>query len=72
MVVCGDYLVEAQLTPFLLNAVGWLCSSPGLLWVCTSLAPLAKILEGSGVEAKVEPEVKDSLGVYYVMPTMKP
>ena len=31
-----------------------------------SLAPLAKILEGSGVEAKVEPEVKDSLGVYCI------
>ncbi|KAB0403395.1 hypothetical protein E2I00_007413 [Balaenoptera physalus] len=62
-----DYLVEAQLTPFLLNAVGWLCSSPGApVGVHPSLAPLAKILEGSGVEAKVEPEVKDSLGVYCI------
>lgn len=62
-----DYLVEAQLTPFLLNAVGWLCSSPGApIGVHPSLAPLAKILEGSGVEAKIEPEVKDSLGVYCI------
>uniref|UniRef100_A0A2K6CQX8 TRPM8 channel associated factor 1 n=2 Tax=Cercopithecidae TaxID=9527 RepID=A0A2K6CQX8_MACNE len=62
-----DYLVEAQLTPFLLNAVGWLCSSPGApIGVHPSLAPLAKILEGSGMDAKVEPEVKDSLGVYCI------
>uniref|UniRef100_A0A8D0PUF0 Peptidase M60 domain-containing protein n=1 Tax=Sus scrofa TaxID=9823 RepID=A0A8D0PUF0_PIG len=62
-----DYLVEAQLTSFLLNAVGWLCSSPGApVGVHPSLAPLAKILEGAGVEAKVEPEVKESLGVYCI------
>ncbi|XP_006747955.1 TRPM8 channel-associated factor 1 [Leptonychotes weddellii] len=62
-----DYLVEAQLAPFLLNAVGWLCSSPGApIGVHPSLGPLAKILEGSGVEAKIEPEVKDSLGVYCI------
>lgn len=62
-----DYLVEAQLTPFLLNAVGWLCSSPGApIGVHPSLAPLVKILEGSGVEAKIEPEVNDSLGVYCI------
>uniref|UniRef100_A0A8D1F427 Uncharacterized protein n=1 Tax=Sus scrofa TaxID=9823 RepID=A0A8D1F427_PIG len=57
----------AQLTSFLLNAVGWLCSSPGApVGVHPSLAPLAKILEGAGVEAKVEPEVKESLGVYCI------
>ena len=39
-----DYLVEAQLTPFLLNAVGWLCSSPGApVGVHPSLAPLAHL-----------------------------
>lgn len=62
-----DYIVEAHLSTFLLNAVGWLNSSPGApVGVHPSVAPLAKILEGSGVEVKTEPEVKDSLGVYCI------
>lgn len=62
-----DYLVETRITTFLLNAVGWLRSSPEApIGVHPSLAPLAKILEESGLEVKTESEEIDSLGVYCI------
>ncbi|XP_015099702.1 TRPM8 channel-associated factor 2 [Vicugna pacos] len=61
------YLLEAGLAPFLLNAVGWLCPSHGApAGVHPSLASLASILQGSGVEAQVQPEPGESLGVYCI------
>ncbi|XP_010953386.3 TRPM8 channel-associated factor 2 [Camelus bactrianus] len=61
------YLLEAGLAPFLLNAVGWLCPSRGApVGVHPSLASLASILQGSGVEAQVQPEPGEPLGVYCI------
>ncbi|XP_057587365.1 TRPM8 channel-associated factor 2 isoform X2 [Hippopotamus amphibius kiboko] len=61
------YLLDAGLAPFLLNAVGWLCPSPGApVGVHPSLASLANILQGSGVEAQVQPEPREPLGVYCI------
>nr|AAH31718.1 Fam115a protein [Mus musculus] len=62
-----DFLLESQLFVFLVNAVGWLRSSPNsAIGVHSSLAPLVKILESCGIESKIEPEVNDSLGVYCI------
>ncbi|XP_040147254.2 TRPM8 channel-associated factor 2 isoform X2 [Ictidomys tridecemlineatus] len=59
------YLLHAGLAPFLLNAVGWLRSSPGApIGVHPSLASLVNLLKGSGVEAQIEPEPREALGVY--------
>ncbi|XP_059963987.1 TRPM8 channel-associated factor 2 isoform X2 [Mesoplodon densirostris] len=61
------YLLDAGLAPFLLNAVGWLCPSPGAaVGVHPSLASLANILQGSGVEAQIQPEPREPLGVYCI------
>uniref|UniRef100_A0A8C9BNL4 Uncharacterized protein n=1 Tax=Phocoena sinus TaxID=42100 RepID=A0A8C9BNL4_PHOSS len=61
------YLLDAGLAPFLLNAVGWLCPSPGApVGVHPSLALLANILQGSGVEAQIQPEPREPLGVYCI------
>nr|XP_027799203.1 TRPM8 channel-associated factor 2 [Marmota flaviventris] len=59
------YLLHAGLAPFLLNAVGWLRSSPGApIGVHPSLGSLVNLLKGSGVEAQIEPEPREALGVY--------
>ncbi|KAG3277301.1 TRPM8 channel associated factor 2 [Ictidomys tridecemlineatus] len=59
------YLLHAGLAPFLLNAVGWLRSSPGApIGVHPSLASLVNLLKGSRVEAQIEPEPREALGVY--------
>ncbi|KAF7463384.1 hypothetical protein GHT09_009520 [Marmota monax] len=59
------YLLHAGLAPFLLNAVGWLRSSPGApIVVHPSLGSLVNLLKGSGVEAQIEPEPREALGVY--------
>ncbi|XP_059568046.1 TRPM8 channel-associated factor 2 isoform X2 [Myotis daubentonii] len=61
------YLLDACLAPFLLNAVNWLCPSPGApVGVHTSLEPLVTILRGSGIEAQVQPELGDLSGVYCI------
>ena len=61
------YLLDAGLARFLLNAVRWLSPSPGApVGVHPSLASLAHILEGSGVEAQVHPEPAEPLGVYCI------
>lgn len=61
------YLQDARLALFLLNAVKWLCPSPGApVGVHTSLEPLVNILQGSGVEAQVQPEPGRPLGVYCI------
>ncbi|XP_046524774.1 TRPM8 channel-associated factor 2-like isoform X2 [Equus quagga] len=61
------YLLDAGLAPFLLNAVGWLCPSPGAtVGVHPSLASLVNILQASGVEAQSQPELGDALGVYCI------
>ncbi|XP_058929462.1 TRPM8 channel-associated factor 2 [Kogia breviceps] len=61
------YLLDAGLAPFFLNAVGWLCPSPGApVGVHPSLASLANILQGSGVEAQIQPEPREALGVYCI------
>uniref|UniRef100_A0A8C6EQT3 Uncharacterized protein n=1 Tax=Marmota marmota marmota TaxID=9994 RepID=A0A8C6EQT3_MARMA len=59
------YLLHAGLAPCLLNAVGWLRSSPGApIGVHPSLASLVNLLKGSGLEAQIEPEPREALGVY--------
>nr|XP_020753219.1 TRPM8 channel-associated factor 2 [Odocoileus virginianus texanus] len=61
------YLLGAGLAPFLLNAVRWLSPSAGApVGVHPSLAPLADILGGSGVEAQVHPEPAEHLEVYCI------
>ncbi|EFB18091.1 hypothetical protein PANDA_013533, partial [Ailuropoda melanoleuca] len=61
------YLLDAGLAPFLHNAVGWLCPSPGApTGVHPCLAPLVSILQGCGVQAQVQPELGASLGVYCI------
>lgn len=61
------YLLDAGLAPFLLNAVRWLCPSLGApVGVHPSLASLANILQGSGVEAQIRPELREPLGVYCI------
>nr|XP_012804776.2 TRPM8 channel-associated factor 2 [Jaculus jaculus]XP_045016901.1 TRPM8 channel-associated factor 2 [Jaculus jaculus]XP_045016902.1 TRPM8 channel-associated factor 2 [Jaculus jaculus] len=61
------YLLCAGLTPFLVNAVGWLRPSPEApVLVHPSLASLVNILQGAGVEAETGPEPRNSLGVYCV------
>ncbi|XP_059112582.1 TRPM8 channel-associated factor 3-like [Peromyscus eremicus] len=60
-----SYLLHAGFTPFLLNAVSWLCPSPGApIVVHPSLASLVNILGDSGIEALVQPEPGETLGVY--------
>lgn len=59
------YLLHAGLAPFLFNAVRWLCPSPEApILVHPSLASLVNILSDSGLEALVEPEPGETLGVY--------
>ncbi|XP_038176180.1 TRPM8 channel-associated factor 2-like [Arvicola amphibius] len=59
------YLLHAGLAPFLVNAVRWLCSSPGApITVHSSLASLENILGDSGLEALVQSEPGEALGVY--------
>lgn len=62
-----SYLMHAGLAPFLLNAVSWLCPSPGTpIEVHSSLASLVNILRGSGINALVQPEPGEALGVYCI------
>ncbi|EDM15519.1 similar to experimental autoimmune prostatitis antigen 2 [Rattus norvegicus] len=62
-----SYLLHAGLAPFLLNAVSWLCPSPEApIAVHSSLASLVKILGDSGVNAVVQPEPREALGVYCI------
>ncbi|CAH7469385.1 TRPM8 channel-associated factor 3 [Phodopus roborovskii] len=59
------YLLHAGLAPFLLNAVRWLRPSPGAhIVVHPSLASLVSILSGSDLQALVQPEPGETLGVY--------
>ncbi|XP_026643361.1 TRPM8 channel-associated factor 2-like [Microtus ochrogaster] len=59
------YLLHAGLAPFLVNAVNWLCPSPGApITVHSSLASLVNILGDSGLEALVQSEPVEVLGVY--------
>ncbi|XP_057628882.1 TRPM8 channel-associated factor 2-like isoform X2 [Chionomys nivalis] len=59
------YLLHAGLAPFLVNAVNWLCPSPGApITVHSSLASLENILGDSGLEALVQSEPGEALGVY--------
>uniref|UniRef100_A0A8C2MRC6 TRPM8 channel-associated factor 2 n=1 Tax=Cricetulus griseus TaxID=10029 RepID=A0A8C2MRC6_CRIGR len=59
------YLLHAGLAPFLLNAVRWLCPSPEApIVVHSSLASLGNILSNSGLEALVQPQPGETLGVY--------
>ncbi|XP_030164521.1 TRPM8 channel-associated factor 2 [Lynx canadensis] len=61
------YLLDAGLVPFLLNAVGWLCPSPGApTGVHPSLGSLVSILQGCGVQAQIQPELGAPLGVYCI------
>ncbi|XP_051007596.1 TRPM8 channel-associated factor 2-like [Acomys russatus] len=61
------YLMHAGMAPFLLNAVSWLCPFPGApTAVHSSLASLANILGDSGIEALVQPEPGETLGVYCI------
>lgn len=61
------YLLDAGLAPFLLNAVGWLCPSPGApTGVHPSLGSLVSILQGCGVQAQIQPELGAALGVYCI------
>ncbi|XP_058153491.1 TRPM8 channel-associated factor 2-like [Dasypus novemcinctus] len=61
------YLMDAGLARFLLNAVSWLCSSPGApIGVHPSLASLINILQDLGVEAQIGAEPGDPLGVYCI------
>ncbi|XP_021548633.2 TRPM8 channel-associated factor 2-like [Neomonachus schauinslandi] len=61
------YLLNAGLAPFLRNAVGWLCPSPGApTGVHPSLTSLVSILQGCGVQAQVQPEVGAPVGVYCI------
>lgn len=62
-----SYLLHAGLAPFLLNAVSWLCPSPGApIAVHSSLASLVKILGDSGVNALVQPEPGEAPGVFCI------
>ncbi|XP_004714045.1 TRPM8 channel-associated factor 2 isoform X1 [Echinops telfairi] len=59
------YLVASGLAPFLVNAVHWLCLSPGApVGVHPSLAPLVSILQEAGVQAQAEAEPGEAGGVY--------
>lgn len=61
------YLLHAGLAPFLLNAVSWLCPSPEApIAVHSSLASLVNILRDSGVNALVQPEPGEALGVFCI------
>lgn len=61
------YLLDTSLAPFLLNAVHWLCPSrEAPIGVYPSLEPLVCTLQGFGVEAQVQPEPGDTLGVYCI------
>ncbi|KAK2096808.1 TRPM8 channel-associated factor 2 [Saguinus oedipus] len=61
------YLMHAGLTPFLLNAVSWLCPCPGApVGVHPSLTPLGNILEDAGLEAQIKPRPGKTLGVYCI------
>ncbi|XP_031236690.1 TRPM8 channel-associated factor 3 [Mastomys coucha] len=62
-----SYLLHAGLVPFLLNVVSWLCPCPGApIAVHSSLASLVNILGDSGINALVQPEPKEALGVYCI------
>ncbi|XP_006861345.1 PREDICTED: protein FAM115C-like [Chrysochloris asiatica] len=59
------YLVVPGLAPFLVNAARWLCLTPGApIGVHPSLAPLVSLLQKSGVQAQVEAEPGEPLGVF--------
>lgn len=60
------YMLHAGLAPFLLNAVSWLCPTPGApIAVHSSLASLVNILQASGVDAQIGPKPpREPLGVY--------
>ncbi|CAK7295858.1 TRPM8 channel-associated factor 2 [Vulpes lagopus] len=61
------YLMDAGLAPFLRNAVGWLCASPGApTGVHPSLESLVTILQACGVQAQVQPDLEAPLGVYCI------
>ncbi|XP_032955169.1 TRPM8 channel-associated factor 2 isoform X2 [Rhinolophus ferrumequinum] len=61
------YLLDTGLAPFLRNAVAWLCPSrEAPVGVHPSLAPLVCTLQGFGVEAQIQPEPGDPLGVYCI------
>ncbi|XP_019570923.2 TRPM8 channel-associated factor 2 [Rhinolophus sinicus] len=61
------YLLDTSFAPFLRNAVAWLCPSrEAPVGVHPSLAPLVCILQGFGVEAHIQPEPGDRVGVYCI------
>ncbi|XP_033620374.1 TRPM8 channel-associated factor 2 isoform X2 [Fukomys damarensis] len=61
------YLLHAGLAPFLVNAVGWLRSSPEApLGVHPSLESLVKILKDAGVEAQTVAEPGEPQGAYCI------
>ncbi|XP_055979917.1 TRPM8 channel-associated factor 2-like [Sorex fumeus] len=61
------YLVAASLSPFLRNAVDWLCPTPGApVGVHPSLEALNGILQGAGTQAQLESEQGAALGVYCI------
>lgn len=61
------YLLDTGFTPFLRNAVAWLCPSrEAPVGVHPSLEPLVCILQGFGVEAQIQPEPGDRVGVYCI------
>ncbi|EDL13474.1 TRPM8 channel-associated factor 3 [Mus musculus] len=62
-----SYLLHDGLVPFLLNVVKWLCPCPGApIAVHSSLASLVNILGDSGINALVQPEPGEALGVYCI------
>ncbi|XP_049750062.1 TRPM8 channel-associated factor 2 isoform X2 [Elephas maximus indicus] len=62
-----SYLMDTGLASFLLNAVHWLCPTPGApIDVHPSLTPLVGILQESGVKAQAGEEPGESLGVYCI------
>ncbi|EHB15791.1 Protein FAM115C, partial [Heterocephalus glaber] len=61
------YLLHSGLAPFLVNAVGWLCPSPGApIGVHPSLESLVKILKDAGVEAQTVAEPGEPWGAYCI------
>ncbi|XP_004382418.1 TRPM8 channel-associated factor 2 [Trichechus manatus latirostris] len=61
------YLVDSGLAPFLLNAVCWLCPTPGApVGVHPSLAALVSILQESAVQAQAREEPGEPTGVYCI------
>ncbi|XP_006887322.1 PREDICTED: protein FAM115C-like [Elephantulus edwardii] len=61
------YLTDAGFAAFLVNAVRWLCLTPGTpVGVHPSLGPLLSILQESGLHAQVEEQPREPLGAYCI------